>query len=353
MTTFNLQTNPHRRFNPLLNEWVLVSPQRNLRPWQGQNEALTAPQLLLHDPNCYLCPGNARSGGEINPNYEACFVFDNDFPALASSKSSSSSLSSSSLPITPATTASFFQTTSARGINRVICYDPRHDLTMSGLSHEALLRVIETWKTQFEELAALPYIDYVQIFENKGAIMGCSNPHPHGQIWAQEGLPSLVARTQQQLQHYYNMHQEPLLNAYLQAELEANERIIYQNQHFVVLVPFWAVWPFETIIIPKNKIKNLAELDAMAMDDFALALSKLTKAYDAIFKVSFPYSAGFHQAPCDGLAHPEWTLHMHFYPPLLRSASVKKFQVGYEMLAEAQRDMTPEQSAEILRSCLI
>lgn len=220
---------------------------------------------------------------------------------------------------------------------------------MSGLSHEALLRVIDTWKKQFEDLAAVPYIDYVQIFENKGAIMGCSNPHPHGQIWAQEGLPSLVARTQQQLQHYYKMHHEPLLSAYLQAELKANQRIIYQNTHFVVLVPFWATWPFETMIIPKSDLRDLSGLTPELTSDLAVVLSKITKAYDGVFKVSFPYSAGFHQAPCDGEAHPEWTLHMHFYPPLLRSATVKKFQVGYELLAEAQRDMTPEQSAAILR----
>lgn len=345
MTDFQLDKQPHRRYNPLLDEWVLVSPQRNLRPWQGQNEEVTQAQSPSHDPNCYLCPGNQRSGGTQNPSYEGCYVFDNDFPALASS-SSDTTFSS----LTDTSSASFFKTAGARGINRVICYDPRHDLTMSGLSHDALKRVIETWKEQFEELAALPSIDYIQIFENKGAIMGCSNPHPHGQIWAQEGLPSLVARTQQQLQHYYDMHHEPLLSAYLQAELEANQRIIYQNTHFVVLVPFWATWPFETMILPKSALRDLRGLNPELSADLAMALSKITKAYDAVFKVSFPYSAGFHQAPCDGVAHPEWTLHMHFYPPLLRSASVKKFQVGYEMLAEAQRDMTPEQSAVILRA---
>lgn len=221
---------------------------------------------------------------------------------------------------------------------------------MSGLSQDALMRVIETWKAQFEEIAALPHIDYVQIFENKGAMMGCSNPHPHGQLWAQEGLPSLVERTKKNLQAYYKTHQEPLLLAYLKAELAAKERVIYENEHFVVLVPFWATWPFETMILPKSDLRDLRGLTPALIADLAAALSKLTKAYDAVFKVSFPYSAGFHQAPCDGIVHPEWTLHMHFYPPLLRSATVKKFQVGYELLAEAQRDMTPEQSAEILRN---
>ena len=351
MTDFQFDKQPHRRYNPLLDEWVLVSPQRNLRPWQGQNEEVSQIQSPAHDSNCYLCPGNQRSGGVQNPTYEGCYVFDNDFPALASSVSPStlSSSSSSSSSLVDPSLASFFKTAGARGINRVICYDPRHDLTMSGLSHEALKRVIETWKAQFEALAAIPYIDYVQIFENKGAIMGCSNPHPHGQIWAQEGLPSLVARTQNQLQAYFIQQQEPLLLAYLKAELAHKERVVFEHEHFVVLVPFWAIWPFETMILPKSDLRDLSGLTPELTSDLAVVLSKITKAYDGVFKVSFPYSAGFHQAPCDGEAHPEWTLHMHFYPPLLRSATVKKFQVGYELLAEAQRDMTPEQSAAVLR----
>ena len=342
MIDLKLHNKPHRRYNPLLDEWVLVSPQRNLRPWLGQQENAAIAEHLAHDPNCYLCPGNQRSAGELNPNYEDCFVFNNDFPAL-------DTISDPDDYIAPSGN-SFFNTRSALGINRVVCYSPRHDLTMADLSDEALINVIRTWKTQFEELAAISFIDYVQIFENKGAMMGCSNPHPHGQIWAQESLPTLIARTQAHLQRYFQIHQEPLLEAYLREELKLKERVIYQNDHFVVLVPFWAVWPFETMILPKFTIKDLSELKTDAIKNLATALSKLTKAYDAIFKVSFPYSAGFHQAPCDGKGHPEWTMHMHFYPPLLRSSSVKKFQVGYELLAEAQRDMTPEQSAEILRS---
>jgi UDPglucose--hexose-1-phosphate uridylyltransferase len=345
MAFSDLSQTPHRRYNPLLDEWVLVSPQRNLRPWQGQNEMVTADKRTTHDPNCYLCPGNQRSGGAQNPNYSGCYVFDNDFPALQTNPSS-----------VPSTltfdTASFFQHKSARGVNRVLCYSAQHNLTMSGLSLSELVAVVETWKAQSIELAALPHIDYVQIFENKGAVMGCSNPHPHGQIWAQEGIPSLVARTQKQLQNYWSEQQEPLLNAYLRAELAAQERIVYQNEHFVVLVPYWAVWPFETLVLPTAPITDFSALDAQATTGLAAALSVLTKAYDAVFNCDFPYSAGFHQAPCDGLAHPEWTLHLHFYPPLLRSASVKKFQVGYEMLAEAQRDMTAEQSAAVLRSCV-
>jgi UDPglucose--hexose-1-phosphate uridylyltransferase len=344
MTFSDLSITPHRRYNPLLDEWVLVSPQRNLRPWQGQNEIVTAVKKPTYDPNCYLCPGNQRSGAVQNPNYSGCFVFDNDFPALQANTSSTPNPS----PIEP---SSFFQFKSARGINRVLCYSAQHNLKMSGLSLSELIAVVETWKAQFIELAALSHIDYVQIFENKGAVMGCSNPHPHGQIWAQEGIPSLVAKTQKQLQSYWSEQQEPLLNAYLLAELAAQERIVYQNEHFVVLVPYWAVWPFETLVLPTRPIADISGLDSQAIIGLAIALSRLTKAYDAVFNCDFPYSAGFHQAPCDGLAHPEWTLHLHFYPPLLRSASVKKFQVGYEMLAEAQRDMTAEQSAAILRSC--
>ncbi|MEY4991574.1 MAG: hypothetical protein RI948_442 [Bacteroidota bacterium] len=344
MTFSDLSQTPHRRYNPLLDEWVLVSPQRNLRPWQGQNESVAIDTRPEYDANCYLCPGNQRSNAVLNPNYSGCFVFDNDFPALQTNPSS--------VPSTLTTdSASFFQHKSARGVNRVLCYSAQHNLTMSGLSFSELIAVVETWKAQFIELAALPHIDYVQIFENKGAVMGCSNPHPHGQIWAQEGIPSLVARTQKQLQNYWSKEQEPLLNAYLRAELAAQERIVYQNEHFVVLVPYWAVWPFETLVLPTTPIADFSGLNSEAIIGLATALSGLTKAYDAVFNCDFPYSAGFHQAPCDGLAHPEWTLHLHFYPPLMRSASIKKFQVGYEMLAEAQRDMTAEQSAALLRAC--
>ncbi|MEN9743322.1 MAG: hypothetical protein RLZZ65_1127 [Bacteroidota bacterium] len=352
MTDLNLTLNPHRRYNPLLDEWVLVSPQRNLRPWQGQNEAQELESRPSHDPNCYLCAGNPRSGGQMNPAYTSCFVFDNDFPALdmrpeVLNSENEHSASDNGNP------GSFFKVKSAKGINRVVCYSPRHNLTMSGLSVKELEAVVFTWKAQFEELSALPFIDYVQIFENKGAVMGCSNPHPHGQIWAGQGLPTLVARTQAQLKKYYLSEQAPLLQHYLLDELQNKQRVVYENKNFVVLVPFWAVWPFETLILPKQNLKNISEFTSDITTDFAVALSKITRAYDAVFSCDFPYSAGFHQAPSDGEAHPEWTLHFHFYPPLLRSASIKKFQVGYEMLAEAQRDMTPEQSAMILRGLIV
>ncbi|MEN9422614.1 MAG: hypothetical protein RLZZ107_2099 [Bacteroidota bacterium] len=350
MTDLNL--NPHRRYNPLLDEWVLVSPQRNLRPWQGQNEAPAAQAGLRHDPTCYLCPGNERSGGQSNPVYSSCYVFDNDFPAL-DMRPEVLNLDNEHSNLDNEHSGSFFNVKAAKGINRVVCYSPRHDLTMSGLSVKELEDVVHTWKAQFEELSTLPYIDYVQIFENKGAVMGCSNPHPHGQIWAQQGLPTLIARTQAQLKKYFQNEQAPLLQHYLNDELRNQERVVYENENFVILVPFWAVWPFETLVLPKHDLKNLLDFTTDIATDFALALSKITRAYDAVFNCDFPYSAGFHQAPCDGLAHPEWTLHFHFYPPLLRSASVKKFQVGYEMLAEAQRDMTPEQSAVILRGLIV
>jgi UDPglucose--hexose-1-phosphate uridylyltransferase len=340
----DLSQGPHRRYNPLLDEWVLVSPQRNLRPWQGQNESVPIDSRPEYDAHCYLCPGNLRSNAVENPNYCGCFVFDNDFPALETK-------SHRTHAILPSNTDSFFQYKSVRGVNRVLCYSQRHDLTMAGLSLPELIAVVETWKAQYVELATLPHIDYVQIFENKGAVMGCSNPHPHGQIWAQEGIPSLVAKTQKQLQTYWSKQQEPMLKAYLRSELAAKERVVYQNEHFVVLVPFWAVWPFETLVLPTTSIADLSALNPETTIGLATALSRLTRAYDAVFNCDFPYSAGFHQAPCDGLIHPEWTLHLHFYPPLLRSASVKKFQVGYEMLAEAQRDMTAEQSAALLRAC--
>jgi UDPglucose--hexose-1-phosphate uridylyltransferase len=335
---FEANEHPHRRYNPLLDEWVLVSPHRTKRPWQGQNEKLPSAVLPEYDTSCYLCPGNKRSNGEINPDYKATFVFDNDFPALLNEE------------VTPVSNRhALLQLKPEQGINRVVCFSPRHDLTLPELSISEIKTVVKTWMSEYKNLGSLRHINYVQIFENKGAVMGCSNPHPHGQIWAQSSLPTLIDKTQKQLSRYFQQYNVSLLTDYLRVELEEQERLIYENSHFVVLVPFWAIWPFETLILPKRAMPHIGEMNDEEQEHFAEAIKVLTTKYDNLFETSFPYSAGIHQAPTDGKNHPEWHWHMHFYPPLLRSATVKKFMVGYEMLAEAQRDITAEQSAARLR----
>lgn len=339
MTEFNINKHPHRRYNPLLDEWVLVSPQRTQRPWQGQQEKTEQNSLPEYDPSCYLCPGNKRSNGEINENYSQTYVFDNDFPALGREE-----------VVFEDSKNQLFQTAPEQGVNRVICFSPKHNLTLPELEVSEIGEVIQLWKSQYEELGAKRNINHVQIFENKGAVMGCSNPHPHCQIWAQSSIPTLASKTQKQLENYFQKHQKSLLEEYVAQELEKKERVVLENQEFVALVPFWATWPYETMILPKKKKINLSELSDSEILSYAEILKKLTIKYDNLFEISFPYSAGIHQAPTDGLAHPEWHFHHHFYPPLLRSAEVKKFMVGYEMLAEPQRDIIPEQSAEILRN---
>ncbi len=329
---------PHRRKNLLSGEWILVSPQRSLRPWQGQQETLATEQTLAHDPNCYLCPGNARASGHVNPQYADVFFFDNDFSAL--------------LPDSPEAAADdeLFVRENEAGICRVICFSPRHDLTLAQMEVPTIRKIVDAWCELYANLGSNPAINHVQIFENKGLAMGCSNPHPHGQVWAQAHVPELVAREQAQQKSYSQQHDIPLLQNYLAAELRKQERVVLENEHFAVVVPFWAAWPYETLILPKRNVTDLLQLTAEERTAFADAIRRITCRYDNLFGCSFPYSAGIHQAPTDGLPHPEWTLHMHFYPPLLRSATVKKFMVGYEMLAEPQRDITPEQSAGILRA---
>lgn len=338
MTDFNQHEHPHRRYNPLLNEWVLVSPHRAKRPWQGQEETVVESPRNEYDETCYLCAGNQRSNGELNPDYSSTYVFDNDFAAL----------SNAAFSVQP-TTSKLFQLQPERGINRVVCFSPNHSLTLAEMEVTEILKVVETWKHEFEQLGSLEHINYVQIFENKGAIMGCSNPHPHGQIWAQSSLPSLVQRTQGNLKSYFETNGSDLLSDYLKQEIELKERIVFENEHFVLLVPFWAIWPFETMLISKRNFGAISEMTKEEQVSFAEILKITTVKYDNVFNASFPYSAGMHQCPTDGESHPEWHFHVHFYPPLLRSSTVKKFMVGYELLAEAQRDITPEQSAKLLR----
>lgn len=338
MDTFNTNEHPHRRYNPLLDEWILVSPHRAKRPWQGQKERLTEEHRPEHDPECYLCSGNTRSNGVQNDNYTDCYVFDNDFSALLQEEVEYKYSANELLQLKP-----------ERGINRVVCFSPQHNLTLPEMEIESIEKVIQTWKQQYLELGNKDFINYVQIFENKGSVMGCSNPHPHGQIWAQSSLPTQVLRTQKNLFTYYHKNNSSLLQDYLVQELEAEERIVIENDHFVVVVPFWATWPYETLLISKRHFGSIIAMTKEETQAYASILKDLTVKYDNLFETSFPYSSGIHQAPTDRMAHPEWHFHMHFYPPLLRSASVKKFMVGYEMLGEAQRDSAPEQSAKILR----
>lgn len=338
MIPFNHNEHPHRRFNPLLGEWVLVSPHRAKRPWQGQEEAAVKEARPPHDPTCYLCPGNERANGETNPDYEGSFVFDNDFAALKEET------------VGEGIDTGFFRAQPERGICRVVCFSPQHDLTLPDMEVSAIEGVVRTWQREYADLGARDFINYVQIFENKGAVMGCSNPHPHGQIWAQSSLPTLVQRTQDHLLAYFDTHGRSLLADYLKEELIADERIVIENEHFVALVPFWATWPFETMIVSKRHFGRINDMTDEEVQSYAAILKELTMRYDALFHTSFPYSAGIHQAPTDGGAHPEWHFHMHFYPPLLRSATVKKFMVGYEMLGESQRDITPEKASGILRN---
>lgn len=339
MKTFNLDDHSHRRLNILTGEWVQVSPHRAKRPWQGQVEKQQKDMRPEYDEGCYLCPGNIRAGGKQNPDYTSTYVFENDFAALQSDA-----------PDGEFNIDDLLVAKSEKGVCKVICFSPKHNLTLPEMSVEEITTVVALWTEQYKEIGSLPYINYVQIFENKGEVMGCSNPHPHGQIWAQETIPGEPARELIQFEKYYKKNSRTLLQDYLDIELREKTRILFENEHFVVLVPFWAVWPFETMILSKEPIQNLTQFSKQMQHAFAEAIRHLTIKYDNLFGISFPYSAGIHQSPTDGKSHDEWHFHMHFYPPLLRSSTIKKFMVGYEMLGNPQRDITPESSADRLRS---
>lgn len=337
--SMNYSDVPHRRFNPLNGEWVLVSPHRAKRPWQGAQERLASPNLPRYEPNCYLCPGNERIGGVRNENYRSTFVFENDFRALLDDDSSSLRVNRDQDPLLIAE--------AVQGTCRVICFSPDHSKTMPLLTHLELMQVIETWGAQVRELKAL--YQWVQVFENKGATMGCSNPHPHGQIWCTSTLPTEIQKEDEHQKSYLERHGNPLLLDYVQREILAQERIVCQSKDWVALVPYWAVWPFEVLVLPSQRqISHLDDLQEHERHSLAELLSELTIRYDNLFETSFPYSMGWHGAPSDDQSG-AWQLHAHFYPPLLRSATVKKFMVGFELLAESQRDLTAEQAAQRLQ----
>jgi UDPglucose--hexose-1-phosphate uridylyltransferase len=332
---FALRDHPHRRRNALTGDWVLVSPHRTMRPWQGKTEAATSRRRPSYDPSCYLCPGNGRAGGAQNPRYESVYVFTNDFSALLEGT-----------PIGRFESHRLLESESERGTCRVICFSPRHDLTLAEMSPEEIARVIDVWADQTDELGRK--YRWVQVFENKGEIMGCSNPHPHGQIWAGSALPNEAAKEDACQRAHFKQQASPLLVDYVEAE-QGGERVLLENEDWLWVVPFWALWPFETLLLPKRRALRLPDLSSGARQNLALILKQLLTRYDNLFETPFPYSMGWHGAPALEGDHSHWQLHAHFYPPLLRSATVKKFMVGYEMLAEPQRDITPEQAAQRLR----
>ncbi len=330
--------NPHKRYNPLADEWVLVSPHRSKRPWQGQQEQVVVPAKKPFSPDCYLCPGVKRAGGQANPDYQDTMVFTNDFSALLPENDEAASQE------TP-----LFRARPETGICRVICFSPRHDLTIAQMQHEQVRKVVDTLQQEYKTLGENQQIKYVQIFENRGESMGCSNEHPHGQIWSTGEIPTLPARELKNERDYLDTHGRCLLCDYIRQELEKDERIVFENDSFAALVPYWAVWPFETMILPKKHLGSLLDFTVEQKNDLADALRRMGIRFDNLFKTSFPYSMGLHQTPTDGLEYPEHHFHIHYFPPLLRSATVKKFMVGFEMLAMPQRDLTAESCAARLK----
>jgi UDPglucose--hexose-1-phosphate uridylyltransferase len=328
-------TEPHRRYNPLTDEWILVSAERTGRPWQGDRLEPIGGDLPSYDPACYLCPGNVRANGATNPAYETTFVFANDFAALR-----------------PDTETQRFEdgllvAEGERGTCRVVCFTPRHDLSLGQLGAQALRDVIDLWADQTSELGAT--FRWVQVFENRGAAMGASNPHPHGQIWAGSALPREAAREDASQRRHLAKTGRRLLLDYVSQE-SGGPRVVVEDADWLVVVPFWAAWPFEVMIVAKRPGTRLADLDGDTRDSLGAALMALLDRYDSLFQQPFPYSMGWHQAPFGDEDGDHWQLHAHFYPPLLRSATVRKHMVGYELLAETQRDLSPEQAAERLRA---
>jgi len=335
----NLKEQPHRRFNPLTGEWLLVSPHRTQRPWQGQVENVNKIVAPSYDADCYLCPANNRVGDEVNPDYTDVFVFQNDFAALKPNNEEGK-FNKENLLIAE----------SERGICRVICFSPDHGLTLARMDSNEIKKVVDEWAKQYAELGAVEFINHVQIFENRGEMMGSSNPHPHGQVWASESIPNETIKEINSQHQYHEKNGSCLLCDYLKLEREKTERIVVENEFFAAIVPFWAIYPFETIIIGKNHRGAIDEFDEAEKAAFADILKRLTTRYDNLFTTSFPYSMGFHQKPTDGNDYDFMHFHAHFYPPLLRSATVRKFLVGFEILGSPQRDITPESAAERLRN---
>jgi UDPglucose--hexose-1-phosphate uridylyltransferase len=329
----------HRRRNALTGEWVVVSPQRTMRPWQGQTETSGSARLPSYDPGCYLCPGNKRAGDNFNPDYEGVYVFDNDFPALQRE-----------IPYESTAENDLLVAEAERGVSEVICFTPDHSLTLALMSTEQIEPVVEAWAEEYEQLGELEYVNHVQIFENRGEMMGASNPHPHCQIWASESVPNEPAKEIAAQGAYSRAKGKCLLCNYLELEIADGSRIVCENESFVAVVPFWAVYPFETMVLPRRHARSISELEGDQRRGLADILHAVTARYDNLFQTPFPYSMGFHQMLTDGATHDEFHLHGHFYPPLLRSATVRKFLVGFEILGSPQRDITAESAAERLRS---
>jgi UDPglucose--hexose-1-phosphate uridylyltransferase len=336
----NLSDFPHKRYNPLSDEWILVSPHRTRRPWQGKVEKIAENNIPEYDNACYLCPGNVRAGSARNPLYDGTYIFVNDFSALLGD-----------IPDESMNEKDLLVAGSEKGICKVICFSPKHNLTFALMSPEQIIPVVDVWAQQYSELGAIEHIKYVQIFENRGSIMGCSNMHPHGQIWANETIPDVPARETAQQEKWIREKGKCLLCSYAELERNMQARVVVENDSFLAVVPFWAIWPFEVLALPKRHMEDITQMSGKEKSDCADIMHRISVKYDNLFETSFPYSMGIHQKPTDKGSHEEWHFHIHYFPPLLRSATVRKFMVGYELLAMPQRDITPEDSARRLREC--